>query len=903
VSLILSAQFATAQGKTTASLRGVVTDPDGIPTPGVTVIARSEAVIGGERAAITNEQGVYRFPSLPPGMYQLEGVLPGFQNVLQDNVQLKLGANFEVNLQLANLEIADEIVVIAESSQVNTVSNGADFNLGENFVERQPIARDPTDLMNYAPGIQSDLAYGSPSSSQNAYNVDGVDVSDPELGTQWVLPSMDWVQEVQVGGLGADAEYGGFTGAVVNLITKSGGNEFHGDLRAYYSGGDLNSDNAPEGTEGTSKVTSDTDVTASFGGSVIQDKLWYFVSGNRRQRVVEPFFSQGAPVDDRDDSDRTETRVLGKLTWQVNQSNNAMFMVDWDDAVHDYRGVGDQVLASAAQRQESPNYVFAASWESLIGASSFLSAKLTGYVGGDDRLPYNGDIPNRYDRESRFDWQNLTSTSNKDVERTNIDLAYSLFVDGLLASRDSHNFKFGVVFEQSKSDYVTRRNGGFSYYDDSWYCDSLDQYFDDPICGVFSSDWGGEWNLRAEMDGLHAYVQDAWKIGRFTVNAGVRYSQYQGGFANASGTPYDVNMWAPRLGFVWDLMGDGKLAVKAHYGQYYDGLAVTLFDREASGEALSNTEYFDYNFDTGEFDIPAGGRVEAFATMDPDIEHPRVDQFLASVEYQLAPKLLVGVDYVNREFNNVNAQITANLDDYLALVAPDNPLAGGGLPFFELLSPQDNLITNPDEATRKYQSLAVRVERRYSNGWSLDGSLVWSDLTGTADWGVPGYGTGFDDLNGFTNADGKLPNNSQFVLKVAGSVDLPWGFLVSGFYQYRTGEFWTPYAQFEGLFYNDRTDIYLTERGSEQYEDRQVLDLRLEKSFSLGRSMAISIFADVFNVLDSDTVTAIDEQWGFYVYDWRDHPDGSFWDPSSTYLDPLSIQTPRQIRLGAKFSW
>ena len=98
--------------------------------------------------------------------------------------------------------------------------------------------------MNYAPGVQGEAAYGAPSSYQNAYNLDGVDVSDPELGSQWVLPSMDWVQEVEVAGLGADAEYGGFTGAVVNLITKSGGNQFHGDVRAYYSGGSLNSSNA-----------------------------------------------------------------------------------------------------------------------------------------------------------------------------------------------------------------------------------------------------------------------------------------------------------------------------------------------------------------------------------------------------------------------------------------------------------------------------------------------------------------------------------------------------------------------------------------------------------------------------------------------------------------------------------
>jgi hypothetical protein len=141
------------------------------------------------------------------------------------------------------------------------------------------------------------------------------------------------------------------------------------------------------------------------------------------------------------------------------------------------------------------------------------------------------------------------------------------------------------------------------------------------------------------------------------------------------------------------------------------------------------------------------------------------------------------------------------------------------------------------------------------------------------------------------------------VLKLSGSVDLPWRILLSGFYQYRTGEFWTPYAEFEGLYFNDRQPVYMTERGSQQYDDRSVLDLRLQKDFGLGGDMTLGLFVDVFNVLDSDKVTEVDTQWGWYVYDWEDHPGGSFWDPSSRYEDPLDIQTPREIRLGVKFSW
>jgi hypothetical protein len=914
LALLLPAIQASAQGKTSGSVRGTVVDPDGAVLPGVTVRATSDALVSGQAVAITGGTGSYRFPSLPPGSYSIEADLPGFRSVRREDLRLALGQDLEVNFQLGDIEVSEEIVVVAEAMQVSTVSNAAAFNVSQEFIDRQPLARDPVDVMNYAPGIENDQAYGAPSTYQNAYNFDGVDVSDAEIGSQWVLPSMDWVEEVQVAGLGADAEYGGFTGAVVNLVTKSGGNTFHGDVRAYYSDSSLNSDNAPEGVEGTTKVDSYTDVSASLGGPIARDKVWFFVSGNWVEDVLEPFFSAGAPENDRELNTDTRTTLMGKITWQENLSNRVVVLADFDGKEEDYRDVGEFVLASGAIFQDSPSYLFNLSWESLVNDHNFLTAKVTGYRGSDDRTPYNGDDLYRLDAESGFEWANYRN-SFKDVDRTTLDASWSLFADGLLSSTDSHNFKFGVVYEELGVDWDTSWPGGFWLYDDSYYCDSLDAYFADPFCGVYSSTFGGEWNLHGDMDGLHFYVQDAWKIGRFAVNAGVRYTAYTGNFSDPVSAPtaggsdvYDEDMWAPRIGLVWDLFGNGRSALKAHYGIYYDGMTVTLYDREASGAALSDEEWFDYNFDTGEFDIPVGGDIAARAAMDPGIEHPYVEQFVLTYEQQIGANMLAGIDYIHRESNNITAMVVSNVEDYDAQVAPDNPLGGPDVPFFDLLDEQQNLITNPDAATREYDSVALRLRKRYAGGWSLDGSLVWSDLTGTADYAYSGYttadGPDFTDLNGFVNADGKLPFNSEWVFKLSGSVDLPWRILLSGFYQYRTGEYWTPYADFEGLYFNDRTPVYITARGSEQYDDRSELDLRLQKEFGLGGDTALALFVDVFNVLDSDKVTEVDTQWGWYVYDWEDHPGNSFWDgPRSGYQAPLEIQTPREIRLGVKFSW
>jgi hypothetical protein len=291
--------------------------------------------------------------------------------------------------------------------------------------------------------------------------------------------------------------------------------------------------------------------------------------------------------------------------------------------------------------------------------------------------------------------------------------------------------------------------------------------------------------------------------------------------------------------------------------------------------------------------------------MDPGVKHPYVDQFVLTAEHQLGNDYLVGIDYVHRDYQDMGGMITANVEDYDALVAPDNPLTGGNLPFFELLDEPDFVLTNPP-AERTYDAVMLRMAKRYSNGWSLDASLVWSDLTGNTDFrfgGASGYASDFEDLNNTVNAEGKMPFNSEWVFKIFGSVDLPWRILLSGTYAYQTGEYWTPYVRMRGLLDNDRTNVFMTERGSEQYADRGVLDLRLQKDFSLGRDMVIGIFVDAFNVLDSDKVTEVSERWGDYFYDWENHPDGSEWVGRSGYLAPLDIQNPRTIRIGAKFGW
>lgn len=909
VTLGLATQ-AMAQSTTTGSIRGTVTDSEGGVLPGVSVTASSSALVAGRITATTDEHGVYRFPALPPGTYTIEATLPGFRTVRQENVRIVITQTLNVDLRMAMAKLAEEITVVAEAPTVSTVSNNVTNTLTTEYLDRQPLPRDVNALINYAPGVNDSRAYGATEERDNAYNLDGVDISDPGSGEHWLLPNFDWLQEVQVSGLGADAEYGGFTGAVFNLVTKSGGNEFHGDASVYYSGDlfgrNLVARNAPKNGDESlepSKLESDVDISLSLGGAIKKDALWYFVSGEERRTDEEPFQpSEIIPYESVHNTTTKLSRYLAKFTYQMNPNNRFVVLGDYDGKYEDHRGLDYETLASATQKQESPNYSYNLTWDSIVNAANFFTVKFTGFDGKDDRLPYNGiNTPGYIDSNTGYAWGNYNWEHLYRPKRWSFDVSWNLFADSLFGANDSHSFKFGANYERGTVDEQRTRTGGFTYYDDSYYCDSIDQYFSDPFCGVYSTDVGNEIHLRSKQTGINVYAQDSMRLKRVTINYGVRYTKYTAGFDNVSGNVYDVHMFAPRIGFVWDVRGDGRTAVKAHFGRYYDGMFTYLYDRYDGAGVFTPYRYCDYNFDTGAYDI-CGILSTNSAAMDPNIKHPYTDQYVATVEQQLSANTMVGVDYIYRRTRDLIAMVNTN-GDYQDLEAPDNPITGAPLPFYDLQTPPTYLLTNPPKAYRDYDSVMVRFQKHYSDGWMMDASLVYANLEGNT-YASDGYASEWSDLNGQTNADGRLPGFNKWAFKLSGSVDLPYGFRASGYYSYLSGEYWTPTVQIRGLYQNGRPYVYMEPRGSEKLPSRNTVDLRLAKLFKVGRGITLNVFVDAFNVFNSDTVTSVNTTWGRYYYDYTVGPTTDGWDgPRSGYRNPLSIEAPRELRLGARFSF
>jgi len=888
-----------AQSSTSGSVQGTVKDAQGGVLPGVTVTAYSDALVSRHATAVTDGRGMYRFPSLPSGTYAFEAELAGFRKVRQDAVRVSLGQALSLDLTLTMATLAEQVTVAGQAPVVSVVANSVSTYIDNDFIDRQPIARNFYSMLGAAPGVNisgsngtTSLAYGGTGNRQNSYTLDGVNVADPGAGGYWLLPSIEWMQEIQIGGLGANAEYGGFTGGVINGVTKSGGNEFHGALEYYYENPSWVSKNAPDFN--TDKF-SFNDAALSVGGPIKKDKLWFFVSGEYWKQVTTPL---GAVTS----TTRHIPRYLGKFTWQKDESNRFMLMLEYDDTNQDYRSVSTTVLPEAAYKEDAPNATFGLSWESLLNANNFVSLKFTGFDGREDDLPYHGfNTPGRNDTDTGIYWQNLGITDLSHRHLVTFDASWNLFKDGLFGSKDSHSFKFGAIYENAAMSDNWNRNGGFTYYDDSSLCTSVAAYYANPACGAYYIERGyGEYNERMKYTGLSAYAQDSLRLDRFTINVGLRYGSYKAGWdqPGGTGTVYDVNFIDPRIGLVWDASGDGRSALKAHWGRYHSGMFTYFFDREASGKSATPNQDCYWNSKTGKYD-DCDPAVAEYATMGK-VNQPYVDEALLTFEQQVGKDMALGVDLIDRRWRDFMAMVNTN-QDYTMKTATNNPFGGGTLPIYILNSPYVFVLTTDNPAYRSMRSAILRFDKRYSHGWQLKGSLVWTDLKGNIA-SNDGYATELQDKNGLTNADGQLDiayNTWEF--KLFGSVDLLWGIVGSANYTYLSGWKEQPYVRVtSGLNYNSGLgrNINLTARGSLEMPDRHLLDVRLAKSIKLSHDLKLTVQGEAFNLSNKNTTTDIYNRWGSY------NAKTNTWSgPRSSYYTPYSIETPRELRLGVRLEF
>jgi outer membrane receptor protein involved in Fe transport len=332
---LLFATAALAQTSTTGEIAGTVTDPQGNVVPGVTVSVTSPNLIGGAKTTTTNDSGEYRFAQLAPGTYKVSvGAAKGFAAYDRDNVAVNLSKTTTADISLSAGGVG--AVVDVTSPDVDVTSNTSGTNISSDQFSNFPTARTVQSLYTIAPtvtrsglrdasGRDRDPSVGGSSGPENNYILDGVSTTDPAFGGSGANLPFEFVQEIEIKTGAFGAEYGKSTGGIFNVITKSGGNDVHGDIFGYFTPKgfvrDVKATAIPR-TGAAASGFSEVDAGFDIGGPIIKDKLWFFGAFNPQTRK-NYFLTQ--TFQNEVHNKITTPFYAGKLTWSINQNHTFTF--------------------------------------------------------------------------------------------------------------------------------------------------------------------------------------------------------------------------------------------------------------------------------------------------------------------------------------------------------------------------------------------------------------------------------------------------------------------------------------------------------------------------------------------------------------------------------------------------
>ena len=366
----------------TGTIVGRITDEQGGVLPGVTITLTGKT---GSQTQVTDARGEFRFIGLNVGNYDVKAELEGFRLKEERGLDLGIGNTIEVKLALQVGGLSETVEVTANAVAVDTTTTATDTTISQDLLFSMPISRTnaAVNLLNQAPGINSGSAFGSASGYGSSLMLDGVDTRDPENGSAWTFFNYNIIDEVQVGGIGAPAEYGGFTGALVNTITKSGGNRFSALNEVRYTGKSLSGDNVGAEVEqqnpslGQAAIIKKlTDYTVQLGGPIERDKLFFFAS-------VQRYSVQDDPSGPRDLHTEVSPRFNGKLTFQPTPSDNLSASAQWDN--YNQRGrtglPGTFSLQNQTVEQDSPEAIWNGQYPQGLRLHHLLRGEVHGLLG------------------------------------------------------------------------------------------------------------------------------------------------------------------------------------------------------------------------------------------------------------------------------------------------------------------------------------------------------------------------------------------------------------------------------------------------------------------------------------------------------------------------------------------
>jgi outer membrane receptor protein involved in Fe transport len=889
--LVLGCDAADAQ-VSTGGIRGIVKDSSGGVLVGVTVEVTSPALIGGPVTQVTNPQGLYRFDNLAVGEYTIVFTLQGFSTLRHEGVRVEVARSVQLDVAMAVGAMEQSITVTGESPVVDAVHSSFTSNFNQQMLDNVPSQRTSWfDVVTAAPAVRSTTTsnsatfelYGS-STGQNSYQNDGVEVAAPSGGTVWSFPNPDTIEEVQVVGIGASAEYSGFQGGVVNIVTKSGGNQIKGSASFFYGGNQLTDNNSPPGEEFPYYIDYQRDLTMSLGGPIKKDRLWViglaeFTARRSSEVGTDPAFAPS------EHNYKPFVKVNGKLT------NNDMFEFQFSDEYFRLpEGIDQLTPVNTVHDEHGRNPIYVGRWTRSFGSKTFLEARGGGIYIRDHFDPHSGDFttPGHVDNGTGESSVNATNATRQNQNQTTLAATMTHHADAFVTG--SHDFKFGAQYSNGMNLQNSSRIGGISYTD----------YYGLPYQATVSETTATIGRVRT----TGAFAQDNWTVtDRLTLNLGIRFDHSLGdipetdkldpSFANVvGGYPGISDVVAfdnisPRLGLSVKLDPTGKTVAKASYGRYYARMNTNLFQQISPGGTVSTT--YDYNPATKNYDIVfSTSNPKLNQTIDPNLDDEWDDQYFIGLERELLPDLGVNASFVmKKEKNFIRAQDIRSVFAPRTITDTFNGVSQA-ITVYNRTTPASQVLVEPtnrpDDFRQDYKSVVLQAYKRFSRRWQLQSSYQWQrNIAYTND----GPSTTFGQTpNDFINAYARLATDSTHAFRVSATSELRWGIQVGVHSLFESGRPIPRTITVRGLSQGTLT-LMAQPRGSYSLPSRNDLALRVGKDLRFGNRQLLRLSLDIQNLFNSDTPLSIDNN--------SSHAD--------TYLAPTAIFLPRRAILGFRYTF
>ncbi|BCW92219.1 MAG: membrane protein [Thermoanaerobaculum sp.] len=950
--LLFSAAAAWAQTDVTmARITGTVKDEQGQPLPGALVEAKNQET-GLMARAVADANGFYRLLNLPPGVYTLTASLSGFATLEKSDVRLVLGSAPTVDFTLPAATTAETVTVTAETPLVEVTNTTVGATILNEQIKSLPLnGRDFTSLVYLTPETRRESQRGYISiSGQRGINtnvtVDGVDYNNAFFGGQYgtaegrapLAISQESIKEFAVITNGASAEFGRSGGGFVNVITKSGTNDYHGSAFYYWQPQDLASD-PPVGEKLDQEKKQ---FGGSFGGAFVKDKLFFFTSYDQQDQSLT------IPIDPRvlDADIFAKYPVLASPPQYVQTRDGRVLFTRFDffaSPQHrfmarmnygDYEGING--TSTSPTRTESYNGI-----EGMFSRS---------YVAS-----YSGTWSDNLLNDFNFQYV-LEDTPRRDkglglpdIQVRGIGNYGEVSFLPITSTADRTTIFDTVTYMWQ--DHVFK--GGFEYNDTS-----IDQIFKGNWRGVFifnnKADFlAGKWSEYRQFGGLQgltadeagrsnfgqkeyaAFLQDQWFLSpQLTLTLGLRWERLDNPDfpilnlreQNPDGTyklngkiPDEDNQWSPRIGVSW--APAPKTAVRFSAGRFWSRTPALLWAQTNTSNGLKGTQYLIFaqrdnrgnvigpptdplapgwgsawnpqgveRVDFSSIPIPRG--VGVF-TVDPNFRNPYTDRVTLEFERELFANTAASLSITYAESKQLERLTDANL-------RYDGTTSANGLPHYDRNRPNPaygRVTVYTSDARSKYWGISLLLQRRFVERFFGMLSVTWSEDKDNDSNERNFAGLFAEDKNNLDLNWGWSDRDQRWKIAANGTWNTPWwGISLSGLFRFATGQ---PYTAFAGADLNGDQDSGTDRptvggkhfpRNSFRQPDTWSLDLRLQKTFDI-KGFKLAAIAECFNCTDREEYTVTNTIWG----------TGE--TPRSTFGAKSYTGTPRTIQLAIRLDF